>query len=439
MDLIEYSRCTGTTRLRLLRRHAYHLIVSPCSRHPPRDEREADVPYSCAQALDAERAHLRGVGASEADGYSALCLSGGGIRSAAFALGVIEALAKLKVLAAFDYLSTVSGGGFTGGWLTAWLHHAAADGDRDKVFRQLSGAGLEDGRTEAAPVSHIRAYSRYLSPQLGALSADSWTLVATMLRNVFLNWTVLLPLIAAGLLAPRVYLELVQAFDRPLLAASAPAISVLEPSTLLDAARMNQAATWLLIVSVILQFGGVAYMVTDLPSYGNRRRPQSDFLLYCLTPIIVGTVGLTLFWPLNVVPLPLGFIVGVSVVASVVTWMVFGLNAATRRFRPLTWAAAAMTAPIAATGLWWLTSEPFGDGVHARPTLLHDGISSRARFDWHVEHGICRAVERRQRGGGPRVALALQRVDLHHDRCLARNRDSRCSCRRSPSAGCVIS
>ena len=36
---------------------------------------------------------------------SALCISGGGIRSATFALGVVQALAKAKLLARFDYLS----------------------------------------------------------------------------------------------------------------------------------------------------------------------------------------------------------------------------------------------------------------------------------------------------------------------------------------------
>lgn len=49
--------------------------------------------------------------------FSALCLSGGGIRSASFALGIIQALAahpknaQKCLLAQFDYLSTVSGGG----------------------------------------------------------------------------------------------------------------------------------------------------------------------------------------------------------------------------------------------------------------------------------------------------------------------------------------
>ena len=53
-------------------------------------------------------------------GQTALCLSGGGIRSAAFALGVLQALARLRLLSQFDYLSTVSGGGYIGGWLSAW-------------------------------------------------------------------------------------------------------------------------------------------------------------------------------------------------------------------------------------------------------------------------------------------------------------------------------
>lgn len=66
-------------------------------------------------------------GASEGSpqpGAWALALSGGGIRSATFALGVLQALAKAKLdpghgkptawLRCFDYLSTVSGGGYIG-------------------------------------------------------------------------------------------------------------------------------------------------------------------------------------------------------------------------------------------------------------------------------------------------------------------------------------
>jgi predicted acylesterase/phospholipase RssA len=43
-----------------------------------------------------------------------LAISGGGIRSATFSLGVLVALARRNLLPEFDYLSTVSGGGYLG-------------------------------------------------------------------------------------------------------------------------------------------------------------------------------------------------------------------------------------------------------------------------------------------------------------------------------------
>src|SRR5215470_5191048 len=51
---------------------------------------------------------------------TALCISGGGIRSATFALGALQGFADLGILQHFDYLSTVSGGGYIGSWLTGW-------------------------------------------------------------------------------------------------------------------------------------------------------------------------------------------------------------------------------------------------------------------------------------------------------------------------------
>ena len=52
-----------------------------------------------------------------------LAFSGGGIRSATFNLGILQALAKSQTLRTFDYLSTVSGGGYIGSWLMGWMHH----------------------------------------------------------------------------------------------------------------------------------------------------------------------------------------------------------------------------------------------------------------------------------------------------------------------------
>ena len=49
-----------------------------------------------------------------------LALSGGGIRSATFNLGLLQGLHQQKVLEHVDYVSTVSGGGYIGGFWTAW-------------------------------------------------------------------------------------------------------------------------------------------------------------------------------------------------------------------------------------------------------------------------------------------------------------------------------
>jgi hypothetical protein len=48
-----------------------------------------------------------------------LALSGGGIRSASFNLGVLQSFYRLGILRHFDYLSTVSGGGYTGAFVTS--------------------------------------------------------------------------------------------------------------------------------------------------------------------------------------------------------------------------------------------------------------------------------------------------------------------------------
>jgi len=51
-----------------------------------------------------------------ADDLSGIALSGGGIRSATFNLGLLQGLFDLGILKHFQYLSTVSGGGYIGGW-----------------------------------------------------------------------------------------------------------------------------------------------------------------------------------------------------------------------------------------------------------------------------------------------------------------------------------
>src|SRR5687767_11418741 len=58
---------------------------------------------------------------SKKDEFTGLALSGGGIRSASFCLGVMQALVNGGVLKKIDYLSSASGGGYLGSALTWFL------------------------------------------------------------------------------------------------------------------------------------------------------------------------------------------------------------------------------------------------------------------------------------------------------------------------------
>jgi len=135
-----------------------------------------------------------------------LAFSGGGIRSATFNLGVLQAVAKLNLLPCIDYLSTVSGGGYIGSWLLVWLKRSGFA----KVARQLSPDWNDHEGEEPLQLEFLRAYSNYLTPQLGLLSADTWSLVATWVRNILLNLTILVLVISALLLLPRVVVTLSQ-------------------------------------------------------------------------------------------------------------------------------------------------------------------------------------------------------------------------------------
>ena len=128
---------------------------------------------------------------------SALCLSGGGIRSATFALGVLQGLARFGLLGQFHYLSSVSGGGYISGWLSLWRHRAADAG----VAQQLN-ASMQTG-SEPPQIVGLRRDSNYLTPQLGLFSADTWTVMALYLRNLLLNWMLFVPFFLGCFLIPR--------------------------------------------------------------------------------------------------------------------------------------------------------------------------------------------------------------------------------------------
>ncbi len=147
--------------------------------------------------------------AKNGERIAALCFSGGGIRSATFGLGILQGLAKHKLLSRFDYISTVSGGGYIGSWLSAWIHRIS---DEKNEFTESRVKLVEEklieqtaDQPEPPEITHLRSYSNYMSPRTGLFSVDTWTLVAVYLRNLLLNWTVFVPLIAAFLLLPKMF------------------------------------------------------------------------------------------------------------------------------------------------------------------------------------------------------------------------------------------
>jgi len=119
-----------------------------------------------------------------------LALSGGGIRSATFSLGVLQALAQRGWIRKIDYLSTVSGGGYVGSWLSACIYHAHKTGENDAVAvieKRIAPTGIRADDVEPTKIRFLRAYSSYLTPRLGLLSGDTLALLTGFLRNLSLN------------------------------------------------------------------------------------------------------------------------------------------------------------------------------------------------------------------------------------------------------------
>lgn len=113
-------------------------------------------------------------------GLAGLALSGGGIRSASFCLGALQALDKAGVLNKIDYLSTVSGGGYIGTSLSAAM-------SRSKGDFPFTSSQTQD---EPYPVQHLRNHSNYLFPQ-GIINI--FYNVAIYLRGLLANALLILP------------------------------------------------------------------------------------------------------------------------------------------------------------------------------------------------------------------------------------------------------
>ena len=124
---------------------------------------------------------------------------------------------------------------------------------------------------ESKPILHLRDYTNYLNPRLGLFSGDTWTLVATTVRNILLNWFVLLPFVAAALLVP-----------------------VLFHLGLLHPLPMNY--NWPLWLGFAFGVTGTGTLLHNLPSFGNARHSEKMFIYSCMLPLVAAAVCIAVWW-----------------------------------------------------------------------------------------------------------------------------------------------
>jgi hypothetical protein len=259
--------------------------LSQESKQGSKKESHDNSPLSFSQVLEQEQ---RAAFGGDALQRSALCISGGGIRSATFGLGALQALAELGILEHFDYLSTVSGGGYIGSWLTSWKQRwnglktpkqIDSAGTTTNVIRELAPCTI-CATTGPDPIQHLREYNNYLSPKLGFFSADTWTLVATVSRNMLLNWLVFIPLLLCALTLPRIVLAI---------------------------ARLGETYTWypheaqswfnnmhyvLPVLGGLFFAAGIFNLLRYLPGIGRQNHTQGQFLKYCFGFIFLAALSL---------------------------------------------------------------------------------------------------------------------------------------------------
>lgn len=143
-----------------------------------------------------------------------IAFSGGGIRSACVAIGIMQSLARVGILKRAHYLSAVSGGSYAMSWLTAWTQRS---GKFSAVENRLGYNTVNGSHPQTAPppqyqrflepdpLHYLRKYSSYLTPRMGLLSGDTLAAISIYVRNLLLNQVMLVAaLISITLLLQRI-------------------------------------------------------------------------------------------------------------------------------------------------------------------------------------------------------------------------------------------
>jgi hypothetical protein len=229
-----------------------------CEKHQRivRDEIEAiNTRREQTRQLDPE-----GAGACQMLDVVGLALSGGGIRSSAMCLGVLQALNHHNLIGRIDYLSTVSGGGYIGTSLSATMTVT-----RRFVFgeRPAGGTVTASEISDTPSVGHIRNYSNYLIP---AGFRDLLTGIAIVVRGLIANIGLTLPVVlllgAVTIWSTplRSCLTVANFFGVDLADGASPQCELHHFGWIAD--RFGFSAIGAIVALVLLAFGGIAYLTS---------------------------------------------------------------------------------------------------------------------------------------------------------------------------------
>lgn len=159
------------------------------------DHAELRIRHAAEHEAIARRREVVGQ-SSGSDRAVGLALSGGGIRSATFSLGVLDALARRDLLPQFDYVSAVSGGGYAAGFLTNLLDRTSASdaamaGDGRRLRAELKKP-FARGDRESLAIGHVRQNCRYLA---AGPARERWILALVQVSGLVTNLIALLAII----------------------------------------------------------------------------------------------------------------------------------------------------------------------------------------------------------------------------------------------------
>ncbi len=142
-----------------------------------------------------------------------ICISGGGIRSATLGLGALQKLMREDLFKHFDYISTVSGGGYIASCLTSLLSSEVQNNPQDNPstqnylqkdqllaknspFLDLNLHILDDDTKDADQAQiltskdqlhHLRTHGEYLTPNKGLFSRDVRRAFGAFWTGIFYN------------------------------------------------------------------------------------------------------------------------------------------------------------------------------------------------------------------------------------------------------------